>query len=924
MGSLSATPRSAKASSTANTPSQVLQSSPVVYEGWKAELRERIHVYPGTIKNFLDTFVPSSHPYTLTDDVSTAFSQYKSRKGKEVKSYPGLITGLNHLVSSFDPEHKPSFHNTRKLMMPFPFADFAENHHASSPDIAVGFPGANTSDADLAIMEWQGICIAMEVKSTASRDPFVPGRKGKENNRTAIQLSRNARNLLLSHGFLAAFVIGIYGDNVRIARYDHTCAIVSRPFSIRKNPRLLQKFFWNFTHPMIGRTVVGCDPTVCKLNTADQDWIKSQLEQAEEDVPSLTREIDKGRRVVVLNEADQTYKTYLLYHLVDVNARLFSRATTVWRAMEDTRDPNADDSQTTTSDDSQTTSDDSQTTQSSTAYTPAKTVIFKEAWRQLVRTPETEFYKRMSATFGEDKTKWHGLARFVCGGDQGQEEVRQWEKSSPNVSAMDGQRDLRLYPSSNAAPPPPASTSDQVASAPQDAPFELPYPQHQTFSWTLAKGQKEAHRERSQIRIVVEDIGRPLTKFTSTFELVCAILAAIEGHRTAWETAGIMHRDVSLGNILISSDPDRKGFLHDFDYSSMESLPPGHPSAGSTLEGRASSDDPRRERTGTYYYMAINILNSANIIHTIKHDLESFYWVLMWVVLRHTKHNLGQEYCAELFKFGDDKAGAAAKLWWINPFDYETNEREIQFEVENNEPLTMLIEDFRQLLSQSRFYGPVGPRPTPITYDSVIRIFRKVIANPAAWPEDDFVHCTLLKKTMETAIVGAPGDETINGVQDDEDEGVDVDVDVPLAEEDEGDEMDAIDIDEGDEANDDPEPSHDDDPADDAPASDDAPALDDASTLDGAPAVNESGVDNGAGNVAEPQQGPTTRSRAKRNAAGVAAPGPAPVPSGSGGSSKRRKTNPPQPPVARNGSGSRSRGKKTSTTRRGSGSRGRR
>ena len=397
-------------------------------------------------------------------------------------------------------------------MFPFPFADFAENHHVSSPDIAVGFPGANLSASGLESIQWQGISIAIEAKTSATQDPFIAGRKGKTNNKTAIQLSRNARNILLAHGSLAVFVIGIYGNNVRIARYDHTCAVVSRPFGLKSRASLLQRFFWNFVHPVIGPTVVGCDPTARKLQKADREWVVSQLEAADtspEDIKSLTSEIDKGRRVIVFNEADRTYKAYILYHLIDVNARLFSRATTVWRAMEDTRSPDTSNSEATTS-------------QSSSSATPAKTVIFKEAWRQLVRTPEVEFYKRMAQTFGDDETKWHGLARFVCGGDQGQEEVRQWERSSPNVSVMAGQRDLRLWASTTDAPPPAPPTAG-------DAPFELPYPQHQTFSWTLAKGQEEAHRERSQIRIVVEDVGRPLTSATSTYEVVCAIMEAIEG-----------------------------------------------------------------------------------------------------------------------------------------------------------------------------------------------------------------------------------------------------------------------------------------------------------------------------------------------------------------------------------------------------------
>ncbi|TFK93802.1 hypothetical protein K466DRAFT_649708 [Polyporus arcularius HHB13444] len=902
--------------------SAVLQASPVVYDGWKAELSGRIHIYPGRTTDFIDTFVPSSHSYTLTDDVTGAFSQYRSRKGKEVKSYPGLVTGLNKLVASFDPAHKPTFHNTRKLMMPFPFAAFAENHHASSPDISVGFPGADTSDESLKLMEWQGICIAMEVKSKPEQDPFVLGRAGKENNRTAIQLSRNARNLLLAHGFLAAFVIGIYGDNVRIARYDHTCAVVSEAFSLRKHPRLLQKFFWHFAHPMIGPTVVGCDPSIRKLHSDEKEWIRSQLRKAGQDVKALTSEIDKGRRVVVLNDADETYKTYLLYHLVDVNARLFSRATTVWRAMEDTRNFNADDSDTASddlqrssddsqrsSDESEASSEDSQTTQSPTTSTPGKTVIFKEAWRQLVRTPETEFYKRMAQTFGEDETKWKGLARFVCGGDQGQEEVRQWERSSPNASAMSqAERDLRLHTSTSTAPPPqaPPATSSARGPAPQNAAFELPYPQHQTFSWTLAKGAMYTHRERSQIRIVVEDVGRPLTTFTNTFELVCAIMAAIEGHKTAWEIAGILHRDVSLGNILISSDPERNGFLHDFDYSSMKPDPPGNPSTSDAE--KPSSDDPRKERTGTYYYMALEILETEKIIHDVPQDLQSFYWVLMWVVLRHTEHCLGQGYCAKLFKFGDEGAAAQAKSHWIDPYNAVTGEQDIVFEVKDNAPLTTLIEDFRLLISDS-IYHRRGPPPIPLTYDSVLAIFRKAVGSEG-WPKtSDFVDCHLLKKTVETAIVGAPGDETLMG---DQGEGIDVDVVEDDIEDSFDDDMDDVGV-----------PTHHDDPSHDEPV-DDIPPLDDTSALDNGPAVdNDPVIDNDASaDDAEPQpEGPTTRSRTKRNA-DTAAPAPGPAPSGSSGSSKRRKTNPPPPPVARNGSGSRSRGTKRHTTRRGSGGRG--
>ena len=41
---------------------------------------------------------------------------------------------------------------------------------------------------------------------------------------------------------------------------------------------------------------------------------------------------------------------------------------------------------------------------------------------------------------------------------------------------------------------------------------------------------------------------------------------------------GVLHRDVSIGNVLIVDDGEGQGkfagFLHDFDYSSMSKTPP--------------------------------------------------------------------------------------------------------------------------------------------------------------------------------------------------------------------------------------------------------------------------------------------------------------------------------------------------------------
>ena len=59
--------------------------------------------------------------------------------------------------------------------------------------------------------------------------------------------------------------------------------------------------------------------------------------------------------------------------------------------------------------------------------------------------------------------------------------------------------------------------------------YTLPYPQHQTFSWTLGQDKAFTYRERSHMRFVIDDVGRPLTTAKNTKELVTALRDAIIG-----------------------------------------------------------------------------------------------------------------------------------------------------------------------------------------------------------------------------------------------------------------------------------------------------------------------------------------------------------------------------------------------------------
>ncbi|RPD54996.1 hypothetical protein L226DRAFT_616630 [Lentinus tigrinus ALCF2SS1-7] len=466
---------------------------------------------------------------------------------------------------------------------------------------------------------------------------------------------------------------------------------------------------------------------------------------------------------------------------------------------------------------------------------------------------------------GDDATKWNKLPKFVCGRDhwQGQEEVRQRQEQSSrlNVSTTEGQRDLHLpsTPGPAVDAPPPGSAADHAL------PFKVPHPQHQTFSSTIAKELQETCRERSQMRIVVKDVGRPLDQFTSMHELVRAVLAAIEGHRTALESAGtILHRDVNLGNILVSSDPT--------------------PSSS----GASVSDASRKERTGNYQFMAMEILEEGpgQVIPGVHHDLESIYWVLLWIVLRHTRHSLGQAYYKTIFKFGSRTEGANCKNAWF----FSNSVARKQLVVEGNAPLSTLLRDFKALIYRASWViEQYEGNRVLLESASILAIFRKAIEDPEQWPKDDIVPCTLVpeKVAAETAVVSAPGVTAFGADSEDDDEDdVDVDFDNSL-----------------------PEEEVDDNGVDLADGMDEDGASDYAHPVANAPPPDNIALphDNTppADGVVPATPGPweqqqiSTRPQLKRSAAAAALPvttlAHVPGPSGSDGYSKRRRTDSEQP-----------------------------
>ncbi|RPD71860.1 hypothetical protein L226DRAFT_490826, partial [Lentinus tigrinus ALCF2SS1-7] len=129
-------------------------------------------------------------------------------------------------------------------------------------------------------------------------------------------------------------------------------------------------------------------------------------------------------------------------------------------------------------------------------------------------------------------------------------------------------------------------------------------------------------------RLVVKEVGKPLEQFRNGFELVWALFCCIEAHQAAHEH-GIIHRDISAGNILLWYDPKNGwvGMLNDWELSKR--VPASDVASG----GR------QPDRTGTWQFMSAHALNDRFRPIVVADELEAFLHVLLYYAIRFLSHN---------------------------------------------------------------------------------------------------------------------------------------------------------------------------------------------------------------------------------------------------------------------------------------------
>ncbi|KAL7931331.1 hypothetical protein V8C35DRAFT_282676 [Trichoderma chlorosporum] len=152
----------------------------------------------------------------------------------------------------------------------------------------------------------------------------------------------------------------------------------------------------------------------------------------------------------------------------------------------------------------------------------------------------------------------------------------------------------------------------------------LPPNKRHMFSASFAKDADDKLPNRVHRRVILRDYGKPIYEASSRSALLAALQGCIEGHESLHK-AGILHRDISINNLMINEDdnnPSWPSFLIDLDLAIKEQR-----DGASGAEGK----------TGTRAFMAIGALLGEQ--HSFMHDLESFFWVLFWLCIHYDGQN---------------------------------------------------------------------------------------------------------------------------------------------------------------------------------------------------------------------------------------------------------------------------------------------
>ncbi|KAF7433510.1 hypothetical protein PC9H_005466 [Pleurotus ostreatus] len=413
---------------------------------------------------------------------------------------------------------------------------------------------------------------------------------------TVVQGADYAR-LHLSADPFRVFSVGllIYGFRFMVAIFDQDGVCLSDPYHLRNDLDVFIRVVYQLGHGL-SDVELGRDPTVEQLHLPEDSQLRKTLDELSEKqgMPTASKKFPSYKITLKTND------TYLM----DGATKLQETDATTWVTI-------------------------GPPIWSSLSYLgrgttvwrvvamdgndiprPWEVLILKNAWRRSHRDSESNIYVTLGRAMAADPLRTHrkGIAEFRVGADV----------TFPGRGEAISVNNLRyLFLGGSIIPPP----------APQTPILH---------------------------RLVLATQGRALWYCENLKELLRGMGAALQGHKFL-VSKGILHRDISAGNIMLSSldNPPNgmEGFLMDLEYARLSTITEIHsmkiaPDATTSATHTVFKDAKRgAEMTGTLQFMAAELLETLGkgkvVRHEVHHDLESFVWVLAYAVSRHLQRQSG-------------------------------------------------------------------------------------------------------------------------------------------------------------------------------------------------------------------------------------------------------------------------------------------
>ncbi|KAI0357826.1 hypothetical protein OH77DRAFT_1398442 [Trametes cingulata] len=485
---------------------------------------------------------------------------------------------------------------------------------------------------------------------------------------------------------LHIFSVSVSGASARLARWDRAGVIMSRAFSLRTEPEILCEFLWRFSH--MTETQRGLDLTVEPASEEDETLFKTAIAKHAQYQLEGTRSGSSDHRLQlsVLEHYQPGAVSSVMVHSKDLDKSppvYYEQRYLVSRPLISPL------------------SVAGRATRTYWAVNPdtSEVVFLKDTWRFLVDGAEEE---------GEV------LASLERANVQNVPKVLQYG----HVPCVIDDDAFRVDP----------------------AVFQDTRTQDFLGETWCCNGVRDLRAivKHTHYRIVLAVAGYSLARISGTSELLCATYDAFLAMLDAYQNAGRLHRDISVGSIILFRPPghrhaQRIGYLIDWD-----------------LSWRIGTQDPHTvyPRYGTWQFASINTAGRQSEKHTIQDDMESMLYVLLYCSMRWLPHSRDDRSLRAimdpLFDYSHEYLGhhEGGHHKTLNAMDREYTDR-VQFK---NRALHCFLNDlmyFHQPVPTWRV--PSVPEPTQVWGDPerLEEFWRNFLNSPIPLPSDDRVHRVL-------------------------------------------------------------------------------------------------------------------------------------------------------------------------------------